>query len=82
VEVLEQAPKFVLQAGAFQDLGAADRLKRSLMQLTGEPAYVVKVADDALYRVRLGPVEGRPAAQRLQAMIIEARYADPLILEH
>jgi rare lipoprotein A len=82
VEVLEQVPKFVLQAGAFQDLTAADRLKHSLTQLTGEPAYVVKVADDALYRVRLGPVEGRPEAQRLQAMIIEARYGEPLIIEH
>lgn len=82
VEVLEQAPKFVLQAGAFRDLTAADRLKHSLMQLTGEPAYVVKVAEDALYRVRLGPVAGRPEAQRLQAMIIEARFGEPLIIEH
>lgn len=82
VEVLEKAPRFVLQAGAFRDLEAADRLKDALSRLTGEPAYVVRVADDALYRVRLGPVKGRPAAQRLQAMIMEARYGQPLIIEH
>ncbi len=83
VETLEEAPaRFVLQAGAFSDLAAADRLKDRLVELTGAPAYVVKVADDALYRVRVGPVAGRPEALRLQAQIVGARIAEPMILEH
>jgi rare lipoprotein A len=80
-QVARQSPGFVLQAGAFRDLAAADNLKDSLTRLTGQPAYVVMVADDALYRVRLGPVSGRPEAQRLRAMIVDAEFADPLILE-
>ncbi len=82
VEVLEQAPRYVLQAGAFRELAAADQLKDHLVRLTGEPAFVVQVADDRLYRVRLGPVVGRPEALRLQALIVEAEFAEPLILEH
>jgi rare lipoprotein A len=82
VEVLEQAPQFVLQAGAFRDLAAADTLKDSLIKLTGEVAYVVKVATDSLYRVRLGPVLGRPEALRLQALIASADFGEPLILQH
>lgn len=82
VEVLEQAPRFVLQAGAFSELSAADRLKENLVRLTGEAAFVVRVSDDALYRVRLGPVVGRPEAQRLQAMIAAAEFGEPIILEH
>ncbi len=82
VEVLERAPRFVLQAGAFSELSAADRLKENLARLTGEPAFVVRVADDALYRVRLGPVVGRPEARRLQAMIAAADFGEPIILEH
>lgn len=78
----ERVERFVLQAGAFSDLAAADRLKQNLSRITGQAAYVVRVASDALYRVRLGPVDGRPEAQRLQAMIMAAEYAEPIILEH
>src|SRR5690606_31981982 len=82
VEVLTEPERFVLQAGAFRDLSAADALKTELIRLTGLEAYVVKVAADSLYRVRLGPVEGRPEAQRLQALIAEAQLDEPLILQH
>lgn len=82
VEVLDEAPRFVLQAGAFRELAAADALKESLTRLTGEAAYVVKVATDALYRVRLGPVAGWTEALRLQALIAEAELGEPMILEH
>ncbi|HEX7036142.1 MAG TPA: septal ring lytic transglycosylase RlpA family protein [Pseudomonadales bacterium] len=82
LEVLTEPERFVLQAGAFRDLSAADALKAELIRLTGLQAYVVKVADDALYRVRLGPVEGRPEALRLQALIAEAQLVEPLILQH
>ncbi len=81
IEVVENAPRFVLQAGAFRELSGADALKQALTRITGQPAYVVRVATDSLYRVRLGPVAGRPEAQRLQALIVSADYPEPLILE-
>ena len=82
VEVLEEAPRYVLQAGAFRNLAAADSLRDNLTRLTGQMAYVVKVAEDALYRVRLGPVTGRPEALRLQALIADANLGESLILPH
>ncbi len=82
IEVVDQARRFVLQAGAFRELAAADVLKADLTRITGRPAYVVKTGSDSLYRVRLGPVTGRPEALRLQALIKAAAFDEPLILEH
>jgi cell division protein FtsN len=82
IEVIEDTPDFFLQAGAFRDLTAADALKEALVTLTGAPAYVVRVSKDALFRVRLGPVKGRPEALRLQALIAAAEYGRPLILDY
>lgn len=81
VEVVEQTPSFVLQAGAFRDLAAADQLRTRLSGLTGAPAYVVRVSADTLYRVRLGPVSGRAEAQRLHDLIVAASLPQPLIIE-
>lgn len=81
VEVLEEPASYVLQAGAFRELAAADRLKADLVQLTGQPAYVVRVAADSLFRVRLGPVAGQGEAQRLRDLIQGANLGDPLIIE-
>ena len=81
VEALEEAPTYYLQAGAFRELGSADALKSALGELTGVPTYVVRVSNDDLFRVRLGPVAGRPEALRLQALIVSARYGRPLILD-
>jgi rare lipoprotein A len=82
VVVEEEVLEFFLQAGAFRDLTAADSLKAALSTLTGAPAYVVRVSEDALFRVRLGPVASRPEALRLQALITAADYGRPLILEY
>ncbi len=81
IEAIEQAPDFYLQAGAFRQLDAADALKDALGKLTGVPAYVVQVSQDSLFRVRLGPVTGKPEAERLQAVIAAANYGRPLILD-
>lgn len=81
VETFQEAPGYFLQAGAFRDMNAADALKTALATLTGQPAFVVRVDNDSLYRVRLGPVAGRPEAMRLQAAIVAADYAEPMILE-
>jgi rare lipoprotein A len=82
VEILEPGKNYVLQAGAFSDLKRADRLKAALADLTGHPAYVVKVSGESLYRVRLGPVRGRPEAERLQGVISGAAFAKPIILAY
>jgi rare lipoprotein A len=74
--------QYVLQAGAFRNLAAADALKERLASLTGERAYVVRVDNDDLYRVRLGPVAGDAEAQRIRAMIIAANHGEPMILEN
>lgn len=74
------ARQFVLQAGAFRNLDGADRLKASLERVTGERAYVVRVENDQLYRVRVGPVSGAAEAQRLRSMIIAANLGEPLII--
>lgn len=82
VEVLEPGRNYVLQAGAFSDLNRADQLKSALKSLTGKPTYVVKVSGESLYRVRLGPVRGRPEAERLKGVISAAQYGTALILPH
>lgn len=82
VEVLPRGKKFVLQAGAFSELSRADSLKAALRELTGKPAFVVKVSGESLYRVRLGPVRGRTEAERLKSVIHAADYGTALILPH
>ena len=80
VEVLEPGREFYLQAGAFSSLAAADALKARIEQLTGQRAFVVKVAGDDLYRVRIGPVKGRGAADEVATSISSAALAEPRIL--
>lgn len=79
VEAFERQAEFYLQAGAFRRLEAADRLQRDLQRLTGESAYVIRMAEDPPYRVRLGPVVGEREAKRLQALITSANYGRPMI---
>jgi len=74
--------RFVLQAGAFSKLAAADALGETLETLTGATAFVVQLSRDRLYRVRLGPVSGRGEAIRLQALIAAAQLGEALILPH
>lgn len=72
--------RYVLQAGAFSTLDAADRLKARLEQLTDVRAYVVRVADENLYRVRLGPVRSEAEAIRLRALIVASDLDPPMII--
>jgi rare lipoprotein A len=80
VEVIAPGKDFLLQAGAFQDFERADRLKVALKDLTGRPTFVVRVSGESLYRVRLGPIKGRPEAERLQGIISAADFGTALIL--
>lgn len=74
------ADKLYLQAGAFQDRRAAHSLQRSLEALTGERTEVVRRAQDALYRVRIGPLADEGSARRLQSLVVAAKFAKPILL--
>jgi rare lipoprotein A len=80
VDVLEPPRRYYLQAGAFGSLAAADSLRGRIEAVTGQQAFVVKIPDDTLYRVRVGPVQGHSEAVRLQGAISGAALAEPLIL--
>ena len=80
LEVLEPPRHVYLQAGAFSTLAGADALKSRIEALTGEAAFVVRVPEDRLYRVRIGPVRGRSAAMRVQSAVSAAALPTPLIL--
>ena len=79
VAALVDVPVLYLQAGAFQRVRNANRLRGALERLTGKAARVVRTDDDDLYRVRLGPLDGEREAERLQALIVMADYGVPEI---
>jgi cell division protein FtsN len=58
----------------------ADRLQRTLPELTGVGTKFVKTPSDSLYRVRVGPVAGEAEARRLQSLITGARLEKPIIV--
>ena len=74
VVALHGLPELYLQAGAFQQIWQADRLRGELERLTGKLAQIVQTGDDPHYRVRLGPLNGEREAKRLQALIATADH--------
>ena len=74
------AQELYLQAGAFRKLFEARRMQRSLQSLTGERTVVVRRPEDALYRVRIGPVADERSALRLQSVVVAADFAKPVIM--
>jgi len=81
IDVLEPAERYYLQAGAFGSLAAADSLRGRIEAVIGQAAFVVKVPDDPLYRVRIGPVDGHSEAVRIRSAISGAALGEPLILQ-
>jgi rare lipoprotein A len=77
---VRQPPAYLLQAGAFRQLENADRLQHQLQQLTGLPGIVVKTSDDGFYRVRLGPVRAGQELERVQALMLSAKYSKPRLI--
>jgi rare lipoprotein A len=69
-----------LQAGAFAQREGAERLHEDLTSLIGPTVHIDSVADDVLFRVRIGPVEHMREATRLQALIVTAQLGMPLII--
>ena len=74
------AEELYLQAGAFRDLMAARNMQRSLRSLTGERTVVIRRPEDTLYRVRIGPLADEGSAQRLQSIVVAAKFAKPILL--
>ena len=83
------AGPFWVQAGAFRDRGAAERLRARLDRIVRDgareragPARVeLASGEDALVRVRVGPFPDLTAANRMQALITFADVAGvPLIV--
>lgn len=81
---VEPAPttsaRIFLQAGAFNNQAGAERLRRDLSDVVGDDVHVHHGAADRLYRVRIGPVALMSEATRLQALIVAAAFAKPLIV--
>ncbi len=82
VEVIGPSKSYMLQAGAFSSLAAADQLKARLLAFVDAPAHVVRTPGDALYRVRIGPVNGEDEARRLQSELEARELGRALLLEH
>jgi len=72
--------RIFLQAGAFNNSAGAERLRRDLIGVVGDDVHVQHRAADRLYRVWIGPVTLMSEATRLQALIVAAAFAKPLIV--
>jgi len=72
--------RIFLQAGAFNNAAGAERLRRDLAGVVGDDVHVQHRAADRLYRVWIGPVTLMSEATRLQALIVAAAFAKPLIV--
>lgn len=78
-EVLAGAGIF-LQAGAFSRRQGAEQLQADLNALIGGNVHIQHNPDDALFRVRIGPVAHMNEATRLQTLIATSQLGLPLII--
>jgi rare lipoprotein A len=69
-----------LQAGAFSRRQGAEQLHADLTALVGAGVHIDHNGDDALFRVRIGPIEHMGEATRLQALIATSQLGMPLII--
>ena len=77
-----KAERLFLQVGAFSDEINAARLKTSL-ESNGVNNVVIRYDDEvdpALYRVRIGPLEGSGAYDDLASRVAALRIADPRLV--
>lgn len=73
-----------LQAGAFSDLRAAERLSGRLRELTTRPVFIRSVqAQNAqqLHRVRVGPIADQREIERITDMMVAADLGQPYLVE-
>jgi rare lipoprotein A len=76
-----------LQAGAFADAAAAQRLRASLAALLAsahgdaDAVHIHTRGSDGLFRVWIGPVAHAADAVRLQELIAAADFAKPIVIQ-
>lgn len=73
--------RYFLQIGAFAELKRAEELTKTLKAIFDKDVFVVRIVDDELYRVRVGPFTRRPDAERLQALVLARHNSVSLIIE-
>jgi rare lipoprotein A len=73
-----------LQAGAFSDLMAAQRLSDRLRGMTTRPVFIRSVQSDSnrqqLHRVRVGPIADPVEIQRITEMMVSADLGQPYVV--
>jgi rare lipoprotein A len=74
-----------LQAGAFSDLRAAQRLSERLSSMTSRPVFIRSVQSGSsrqqLHRVRIGPIADQSEIQRITDMMLAADLGQPFMVE-
>lgn len=74
-----------LQAGAFSDLRAAQRLSDRLKDITTRPVFIRSIQADntrqQLHRVRVGPIADPVEIQRITEMMMAADLGRPYMVE-
>jgi rare lipoprotein A len=74
-----------LQAGAFSDLRAAQRLSDRLRDITTRPVFIRSIQADStrqqLHRVRVGPIADPVEIQRITEMMVAADLGQPYMVE-
>lgn len=73
-----------LQAGAFSDLRAAERLSSRLRELTSRPVFIRSVqAQNAqqLHRVRVGPIADPHEIERITDLMVAADLGQPYMVD-
>ena len=74
-----------LQAGAFSDLGAAQRLSDRLRAMTSRPVFIRSIEAAAtrqsLHRVRVGPIADNREIQDITDMMRAAGLEDPYVVD-
>jgi rare lipoprotein A len=73
--------RYFLQAGAFVESKTADELTKTLETILNKDVFVVRIVDDELYRVRVGPFMTRRDAERFQALMLARHNSVSLIIE-
>jgi rare lipoprotein A len=74
-----------LQAGAFSDLSAAQRLSERLRGLTGSQVVIRSVQAETtgqpLHRVRVGPIADNSEIERITSLMRSANLGQPYLVE-